>query len=264
MDQICQSSLPFAPWMWAPSRRLPGVQPVPLEDWLQLDDAYAGQMARRIQLLQKERAQVLAAPADMLVPCRELLDLVLRQLPGLGFDCGQKINCPDGRIVSIDYDAPLETLCHLVQEDFCLLVPEGGAHVLKAAVLCFPASWSLHEKLGHPLLAIHAPVASYGADLNKRVERLFTAAKPGRPLMRANALIYGDAELFHPRRNSDPPRQHGSADFIRSERQTILRLPRSGAVVFSIHTYVVRKEDLTEEQRAGLRRYPIEPVQRLD
>ena len=40
--------------------------------------------------------------------------------------------------------------------------------------------------------------------------------------------------------------------FMRSERQCLLRLPQSGAVVFTIHTYVVRLEDLTEAERAGL------------
>jgi len=33
----------------------------------------------------------------------------------------------------------------------------------------------------------------------------------------------------------------GSAPYLRSERQSILRLPDTGAVVFSIHTYVVAR-----------------------
>ena len=36
------------------------------------------------------------------------------------------------------------------------------------------------------------------------------------------------------------------------ERQTLLRLPRTGAVLFAIHTYVVRLSSLTEAELAGL------------
>jgi dimethylamine monooxygenase subunit A len=34
-------------------------------------------------------------------------------------------------------------------------------------------------------------------------------------------------------------------------------LPISGAVLFSIHTYIVRHADLTPEQAAGLAEHPI-------
>ncbi|MBL4628160.1 MAG: DUF3445 domain-containing protein [Roseicyclus sp.] len=40
--------------------------------------------------------------------------------------------------------------------------------------------------------------------------------------------------------------------FLRSEKQVLLRLPDTDAVVFSTHTYVVAMADLTPEQRAGL------------
>ena len=39
-------------------------------------------------------------------------------------------------------------------------------------------------------------------------------------------------------------RRAGEAPFLRSERQCILRLPQSGAVVFSIHTYVLARADV--------------------
>jgi hypothetical protein len=45
--------------------------------------------------------------------------------------------------------------------------------------------------------------------------------------------------------------------FVRSERQCLIRLPESRAVLFSIHTYVVARENLTPEQAAALREFPI-------
>ncbi|MGL5011180.1 MAG: heme-dependent oxidative N-demethylase subunit alpha family protein [Paracoccaceae bacterium] len=44
---------------------------------------------------------------------------------------------------------------------------------------------------------------------------------------------------------------------MRAERQALIRLPRSGAVLFSIHTYIIRREDLTPEQAAMLAEHPV-------
>jgi hypothetical protein len=77
-------------------------------------------------------------------------------------------------------------------------------------------------------------------------------------MMRANLLVYGKDELFNPRAEFDRHRpEEGAARFLRVERQTFLRLPESRAVVFGIHTYMVRPEALSDEQRAGLER--VEP-----
>jgi hypothetical protein len=39
---VLQSRLPSAPWMVPAQRRLPGVQPLDMSDWLLVDEAYAG------------------------------------------------------------------------------------------------------------------------------------------------------------------------------------------------------------------------------
>jgi hypothetical protein len=49
----------------------------------------------------------------------------------------------------------------------------GDEHVLTAAVLCFPASWHLADKIGRPLTTIHVPVKVYDETLARRVQRLF-------------------------------------------------------------------------------------------
>ena len=96
-------------------------------------------------------------------------------------------------------------------------------------------------------------------DLARRVQRLFDALHPDRPLWRANALFYHDPALYQPRREDDPrPAPPGRADYLRSERQSLLRLPETRAVVFSIHTWVVPWSCLTPDQRAGLDSHPVE------
>ena len=132
-------------------------------------------------------------------------------------------------------------LGRLVQNDFCILQKIGKQHVLTAAALCFPASWSLEEKFLKPLIDIHTPVKEYNDVIAKRVQRLFDGLQIDRPLWRFNALYYEDPHLFQPRRANQPRRKPtpNKANYYRSERQTLVKLPKSGAIIFGIHTFVV-------------------------
>lgn len=263
MTEILQSRLPFAPWADPRTRRLPGILPVEPGDWLRVDDAFAGQMGLRDRLIAERPAAVHALRPEGRAAAAELYDLVLAQLAGTpGYAVGATaVRRPDGVVVPLDREAPLMTLGRLCQEDFCLLekAEDAAEHVLTGAILCFPASWTLAEKIGRPLVAIHVPVPVYDADIARRVQRLFDAVRPEQPLWRANALEYNDPELHHPRseaapRVKPPP---GVAPYIRSERQVIRRLPDSGAVVFSIHTYLIRRENLDPAQAEALASHPI-------
>ena len=259
MTEVLQSRLPFAPWTLPQTRRLPGIQPLDPSDWLQVDDAYAGQMALRDRLIAEREAAVHGLLPQAEDAARELYDRVLGELPRLGFRLGAGTALrPDGVTVPLDRDRPLITLGRLCQEDFCLMQPgEGGEHVLTGAILCFPAGWTLAEKLGRAMLRIHVPVPKYGDDVARRVQRLFDAMRVDQPLWRANAH-HSRAPLFNPLREDAPKdRTEGEMPFIRSERQCLLKLPRTGAVVFSIHTWRVRLSDLTSEQAAALAEHPI-------
>lgn len=242
MTGLLQRSLPYDPLT---PRPLPGIAPLRIEDWLIRDEVFAGQMARREELLADRRAEVLALDESARPAAEELLDLVLR----LAYpQAGPQVMRPDGVSVAIDRSDPMGTLGRLVQEDLCLLQKQGGEHVLTGAVLCFPASWLLAEKYRRPLIAIHEPVATYDGGIAKRVQRLFDGVQPERPLWRFNALWYADPELHQPRsataRRETPEAK--VADYLRSERQCILRLPKTGAVVFSIHTYVLARADVVQ------------------
>jgi hypothetical protein len=222
-------------------RALPGVQPV-TGPWIRVDEAYAGQMALRRALLDAQREAVYRAGPEAEAACAEALAQALDVLPDLGFvRRGDAMLCPDGVEVALD-GSPLVVLGRLIQSDICILQKQGGEHVLTAACLCFPASWHLEDKFGRPMTRIHAPVDSYDDRMAHRVQRLFDGVQAGRPLWRFNRLTYADAELHQPRREHARRQMPapGAPAFIRSERQTILRLPVSRAVVFAIHTYIVR------------------------
>lgn len=255
-DPILQARLPFIPWMDPRTARLPGILPVEGEDWLRVDDAYAVQMAERDRLI-ATRPEVVHGLQDRARPAaEELYHKVLARLARTeGFTVGtSSVRRPDGVEVALNPEAPLLTLGRLVQPDLCLMQKSGDEdeHVLTGAILCFPASWSLDQKLGRPLLGIHIPVPDYDENVARRVQRLFDAIRPEQPLWRMNALVYRDPTLHQPRREGDPRTDRRGGAFVRAERQCLIRLPETGAVVFAIHTYVVPISSLSPEELAGL------------
>lgn len=251
--------LPDAPWTDPHTRRMPGTQPLDMADWLRVDDAYGPQMALRDALIADRESEVLGMLPQAKAAADELYGMVLPRLPAMGITVGpETARRPDGATVPLDAARPLRTLGRLVQEDFCLMQDDGqGEHLLSGAILCFPAGWLLAEKLGRPMLRIHAPVVKYTDEVGRRVQRLMDAIRPETPLWRMNAHL-SRAPLFNPL-----PEAHRKAlsdddlPFVRSERQCLVRLPASRAVVFSIHTYVVRVGDLTADQAAALAAHPI-------
>ncbi len=254
---ILTRHVPNPPWRLPRAHRLPGIAPIEMADWLWQLDSYAAQMAEKERLLGTCPDRVHALPPGAEASAQELFDLVLDQLRDAdGFKRqGDRMLCPDGRFVDLDRGNPLMTLGRLVQEDLCLLQkPDGGdEHLLAAALLCFPASWTLAEKIGRPMLAIHVPVDVYAGDLARRVQRLLDGIQPGRPLQRCNALFYDAPALFQPRPEHDPRPVGGpDAPYFRSERQCLVRLPGTGAVAFSIHTILMRRQDLSADDVAAL------------
>ncbi len=245
--QPLQRRLPFTPWSDPALSRLPGMRPVKGE-WIVVDEAYAGQLAEKARLLAERRADVLAALEGSEAAQEEALGAVLERLPSGFHRHRDAVRRPDGVTVRLD-GPPFDVIARLVQEDVLICERRGGAHVLTAGLLCFPASWTLREKLGRPLARIHAPVPAYDAALAARVDRLFDRTRPGRPMWRANALAYADPSLYQPRSETEPPRPAVRAPYLRSERQTVLRLPRTDAILFAVHTYVLHAGDLSIDQR---------------
>ncbi len=256
MPEILQKRLPVAPWMAEHTLRLPGTTPIDPADWLQRDEVYAEQMAYRDALIAEREAEVHALLPGAEPAAEELLATVLAHLDGVpGYArTGGAMRRPDGVLVALD-GPPLLTAGRLVQEDLCLLEKPDGAdeHRLTGAILCFPSNWTLAQKLGHGLARIHLPVEPY--DDGHRPPRP-AHVRPDPP--RGPGDARQPAALRRPRPPQPPAEfarhrpEPGAARFVRVERQVILRLPVTRAVVFSIHTYMVEPSALTTQQRARL------------
>ncbi len=252
---ILQDRLPLQPWADPATRRLPGIQPVQGRDWLRVDEAYAGQMALRDRLIAGQPEVVHGLLPDARPAADELYATVLdwlRDEPGFAVGSGN-VTRPDGMTVVLDPKNPLLTLGRLVQQDLCLMQARGEEFDLTGAILCFPASWTLAQKLGRPMTRIHQPVKIYDDQLATRVHRLFTMIRPGQPLWRMNFFSYDDYLLHRPRIEGDYRLQPLGRAYVRCERQTLLRLPMTQAVLFAIHTIIVDAAHLGEGEFDALR-----------
>lgn len=248
------SHAPLTPWKGA---RLPGMAPLDYADWLQRDEAFAPQMAYRDRLIAEHPDIVITGEGSE--SAGALLDFVLETLsahdPGYELSPNEALR-PDGARIRLDRGRPLATLGRLAQEDFLLLEKPAGAdeHILTGGVLCFPSRWSLAEKTGRPLTAIHDYVPAYDSALAPRVQRLFTALRPEAPMQRANWLVHATGELHQPggHDKSARPLSAGGGLWLRVERQCILKLAKIPACVFTVKTLITPAEKLTAEQGESL------------
>lgn len=255
---ILQRRLAAHPWRGPLTARLPGLHPLKEGEWLIRDEAFAGQMALRDDLFANHREKVFAETPAAASAQRELFALIVREVRASGAygEQGEHLIRPDGIAVDATEPPPLVTAARLVQEDLAILTPGPDGHVLSAAAIAFPASWMLAEKMGRSLVAIHDLVGRVDDEMGARIEALLARLPADRPVQRANVLAYNDPSLHQPRSEGDPRGyQPDAPTYVRVERQTLRRLPTSGAIVFTIHTSVVPFVELSESDRAGVTRY---------
>lgn len=142
---------------------------------------------------------------------------------------------------------PLDWLGRQVQEDLLLMAEDAERGTpLVAGHLCFAAGWSLDQKLGQSFLAIHGPVPVFAERIGRPADLLMQRLKPGHPTGRVGWSIATDPGLNHAPRVAERLRHNpagitaenaGERCYLRLERQTFSRLPRTRAVLFTIHTY---------------------------
>ncbi|HWE65745.1 MAG TPA: DUF3445 domain-containing protein [Acidimicrobiales bacterium] len=208
-----------------------GTRALPADRWLWRDHFAASEIALRRRLLAEQRPHVFACTGWAEAPARETAGLVE----------GWAATQPDLGLGSPDEAHPLARAGSLVQEDLCLMVHHDGAWHLEGAVLCFPSLWVLAEKLGQPTSVVHGPVPFYAEELSTRVDTFFDRLAPGKPVWRRNLSLWPTLLLWAPLRNLEPawsdPLVAPAGEpnlWLRTERQTLRRLPETGAILFTI------------------------------
>ncbi|KAH0600309.1 hypothetical protein MHUMG1_01305 [Metarhizium humberi] len=175
-----------------------------------------------------------------------------------------------------DADAALRTLGETVEEDLFLLHETPGGHLCVAFMCCFPSGFDPSEKFGNLLKDIHAPVPSY-SKIGGSMERFFSKLQVGKSVKRLNWSVQTNNELYtlgnHIKDDAAEVVSEDSIDvnqvtsgraackeysaksipadlrqtYLRVELQTLTRLPRTQAVLFSFKTYLYGIRQIREQ-----------------
>lgn len=244
----------YAPYKPGPYRLAMGLTPLDLRDWIEPDARMAAELAEKERLLRERHGDVFIALPEAADSAAEVLELLVSYLPerfpALYQRVGDQI---ENRVTRQQWPMtqhglhPLDLAGRLVQEDLCLmqLATDTDQYRLVGASVCFPTRWRLAEKIGQSLGAIHLPVPDYATQLDSTMDRLFSRLKVERPIWRLNWSLMDNPTLFQPsghgRRDYNPAvtaYNAGNTLWLRMERQTLRRLPRTGDILFTIRIYV--------------------------
>ncbi len=236
----------------------------PLEDiskWIDIDEEFVNTLKLKHQLVEEHYSKFFAALPGSEAAQQEVLETLLEHLvkyfPEYYRQEGTKIeNLKLGKVWDIsDYqEAPLALAGQLVQEDLCIMQPGEEGFVLTAALAFFPLFWRVEEKIGLPLFKVHGPVPGFKEKLDKTVNNYFAHLHPDRPGFRIAWGIVPTDEMvlywYQPKEgwekeiNAD---NAGDVLWLRTEFQTLRSFPKSGAVLFTIRSFVDRISCLRKE-----------------
>jgi hypothetical protein len=230
----------------APFRLSMGLRRLDPAQWIEVDDDYGADLALKSDLLRQRRDDVVRVLPEGLAGSAEVRRMLADHLaschpslavPDYGSAAGGEQFPAANRADHCATEHPLVAGALTVQEDLCVMHRRADSWVLAAAVVCFPSRWSLAQKVGQDITAIHGPVPGYRAKIAAATERFFDRLSVDRPMWRLNWTILDDPALFQPA-GSRVPRDVAPADLtVRVERQTMRLLPVSGDVLFTIRTY---------------------------
>jgi hypothetical protein len=149
---------------------------------------------------------------------------------------------------------PLEYITRQAQGDFCLIDQRGDDLWLDGGMVTAPADWSLARDLGMNFMQWHAPVpmAPESRVFNRALRFLLTLQERA-PVRRVNWGLTVNPRLdtsrdtrslWLPDKGTVTPGNAGAKVHLRVELQSLWRLPRSRAILFSIRCYLLSLEQL--------------------
>lgn len=229
-----------------------GVKPLEVDKWFVRDADWEPTLAMKRALIADRRDEVVSFRDDCHDVAQEAAELVLTWA---------------GKSTSRTGVDALVDAALTVPDDLTVLrsVAAGDAEQLPfvAGVVCSPSRWRLADKIGHDMLAVHKPVALYAEHIGAAVDTTLTRLSPDKPVWRSNWTLEDHPALFQP---FTPGRQlvdHPSELWIRIERETLRRLPRTKGVLFTIRgfqeplaTYVQRGPEAIGALRELVARLP--------
>ena len=264
---------PWRPFRW-PYHQTMSIFRLDMNHWLDMDKYYIHYIEEKERIWHqygKENIDWLPESEDA---CLELMETVtshmLERCPLLFTLLEDKKE--KGRIVrneilkeTLDMTYPLKQhplifVSKMAKEDFYVVKknPKDGHHYMVAAAVPFPGgSFGINHKIGKNLDAIHTDVPYYQENLKKSMERWFEKMEVDSPVERASWYISWDHKLkvnnvyqmptFRPQMQEELLSTDPKEFNVRVERQTLRRLPKSKAIIFTNHPIFYSIEEMKDE-----------------
>ena len=216
---------PYKPFHAGPPRFQVGLSQIPPGEWLAPDpeaDFLAIKAARLDQGLApwfRERADSRPAQEELLAMVEGALDT---PAPATA-------------------EPPLVRAGRMVSDDLILMQQRDQAWFATAMLLCAPTFFSLEESFDRELHGLHRPVPGGDPHLAGKITRIFDRMPVRGVFERFNWTVQiGDERHWpHGREMRDHlhrlgPQRASQSLYLRVERQTLVKLPDTGGVVFAI------------------------------
>ena len=209
-----------------------GISLLEPKDWLKISPALPNYLAQKQILLQSSFDAIFAAKPDTKDAQTETYELITQHLrdqhPAIAINASEH---PKLLAASL-----------LIEDDLVIMRRDDEGWRLVAAALFFPSSWRLKDKFGLILDDVHGPVPGFHAGTRNAdlITRMFDNLQVGAPVIRSNWSIYSDDHLRHETSHSEGGSGFDLTQpilpqaFMRSERQTLTKMEKSSAILFTI------------------------------
>lgn len=217
-----------------------GLKPIPVQSWLLPDDQYKWIEAKN-RLLNEELSAVFAQIESSAEAQKEVFEIV----SGLGF------------LSPYSSEPDLVRASRLVSDDLIIMQKIDQEWQVSAATLCSPTFFDANHAIGKSLSLLHGPIPTGSFDLSGRIARVFDNMPIDIVMERHNWTVQWSNERYTP--NGQTLRDAANAAdtslakqmvFERVERQTIRKLPKSGAVLFTIRVRLENLWDIIQDAAA--------------
>ncbi|KAK9453101.1 hypothetical protein V1511DRAFT_505645 [Dipodascopsis uninucleata] len=253
---------PWRPFRW-PYHQTMSIFKLDINHWLDMDKWYARYIKDRNDIIDRTGVDYCDALPESEDACIELLFIVVDHLATRYPKLFKKTDIGIDNLVtgeSMDLrqplkEPPLRIVARLAKEDFYIVKKrDDGKHYLVAAVVPAPGGFfTVKSKIGNHLDVIHDEVPYYEEKLKVSMERWFARMKPSDPVERASWFVCWDHELLCNGIYALGPDELVPTDIdftkynIRVCRQTLRRLPKSQAIIFSNHPIFYSIEEMKDE-----------------
>jgi hypothetical protein len=214
-----------------------GLAPIPEALWF--EGGETDPTARKDFLFETARPLVWAEHEGSRAAQTELAELVARAT---------------GRTLAADAYPPLYAAAREVADDLCLMARDEGVWRLTALSLSAGSFFAAEEVIGRSLAELHGPVPGFETTLLSRVTRIFDNLQDDALVERRNWSVVSSPELHipdpAPMRAAIPridPMRAAESLFVRSERQTLRRLPDTGAIAFTIRVRIISLAEIAAD-----------------